>query len=156
MQPVVVVCGVPGCGKSWACRQVADKFNYIPHDRCWAHPSGRKPAEGLDPKWGPKGSRSTHLETIEQAAKESDKPVLTECPFAERELKEQLEHRGVKVTLVFVVEHPRIVASRYRLREKKQIPKAFFSRASSVERHAQKWGAFHGTSTQVLEHLKEM
>lgn len=155
MKPVYLICGVSGCGKSWVCRQLSDKFNYVPHDRCWSHPNAR-PAEGLDPKWGPKGSVSTHLHTLLVQAHKSEKPILTECPFAERQLKEELEKSGVTVVPIFVVEAPHVIAERYLAREGKPLPKAAFSRAFSISGRAREWGAFFGTATEVFQHLKDV
>lgn len=156
LAPVYLIIGVSGSGKSWVARQLADKFNYLPHDRCWKHVSGVKPTEGLDPKWGPPGSESTHMPEIIKLARESTKPILTEVPFGERKLKEDLEKEGIKVTPVFVVEHPSVVARRYNGREGKFLSKAVLTRASSIKERAKEWNAFQGTSDEVLEHLKTM
>jgi len=155
MAPVYLVCGVSGSGKSWVCRQLADKFNYVPHDRCWEHPYA-KPAEGLDPKWGPAGCKSTHLETLIKEAKESKKPVLSEVPFGERGIKEGLETAGVKVEAVFVIEDPRLIAERYLKREGKPLHKAAFSRAFSIKDRAIEWKSKMGTSQEILDHLKDL
>lgn len=152
---VYLLIGVSGSGKSWVCRQVADKFNYIPHDRCWSHPFA-KPADGLDPKWGPKGCKSTHVETLIKEAKTSEKPILTEVPFGERKIREDLEASGLTVKPVFVIEEPNVVASRYEAREKKPLHKAAITRASSIKERAKEWGGYAGTSSDVLEYLKRL
>lgn len=153
MKKVFVICGIQGSGKSWACRQVADKFNYIPHDRCWKHPT-KKPEQGLDPRWEP-GAVSIHFETILDAARSSASDVLTECPFAERQLIEQLRGSGINVVPVFVVEPVSLIEQRYFQREGKPLPKAAASRAANLAERAKEWGCFHGSSDQVLEHLKK-
>lgn len=153
MATVYLVCGVSGSGKSWVCRQLSDKFKYIPHDRCWYHPDA-KPAEGLDPKWGPKGSKSTHVETIVKEAKDSDKPIITEVPFAERQVREELEKAGLKVKAVFVIEDPDIIQKRYAEREKKALHKAAVTRATSIKDRAREWKSFMGKSDEVLRYLK--
>lgn len=155
MKTIYLVIGVSGSGKSWILRQLADKFTYIPHDRCWEHPDA-KPDEGLDPKWGPKGSKSTHLKEISENAKKSEKPVITEVPFAERQLREDLEAQGFRVIPVFVVEDSDVVQKRYESREGKPIPKAALSRAKSIIERAREWRAFYGTSSEVLDHLKNL
>lgn len=155
MATVYLVCGVSGSGKSWVCRQLSDKFNYIPHDRCWSHPTA-KPDEGLDPKWGPKDCKSTHVETIAKEAKDSDKPILTEVPFGERLIKEQLEAKGLKVRTVFVIEDPGVISERYQKREGKPLQKAAVTRATSIKERAKEWGSFFGTSDEVLNHLKDL
>lgn len=153
MQPIYLVCGVSGSGKSWVCRQLIHKFNYIPHDKCWSHPTA-KPSEGLDPKWGPKGSKDLHIPIIAAIAKTSLRPIVTECPFGESLVKRELESKGLKVIPIFVIEEPGIVAKRYQIREGKPLPQAAYTRASSILDRALEWRAFHGTSAQVLEHLK--
>lgn len=155
MKPVYLVIGVSGCGKSWILRQLTDKFKYVAHDRCWSHPDA-KPDEGLDPKWGPPGSKSTHLKEILDSSKASDKPVITEVPFAERELRTNIEAQGIRVIPIFVVEEPDVVQKRYETREKKPIPKAALSRAKTIVNRAKEWHAFYGTSDEVLKHLKDI
>lgn len=155
MKPVYLIIGVSGCGKSWILRQLADKFHYIPHDRCWSHPNA-KPEEGLDPKWGPPGSESTHLKEISMAAKKSNKPVITEVPFAERKFREDLEAQGFDVIPVFVVEDADLISKRYEARERKPLPKAAYSRAKTIINRAKEWRAFYGTSDEVLKHLQDL
>jgi hypothetical protein len=155
MQPVYMVAGVSGSGKSWVCRQLKDKFNYVPHDICWTHPHAR-PDKGDDPKWGPPGSVSIHPDVISEMARYSKRPVLTEVPFAERELKETLERNGHQVIPVFVIEHPAVIAERYEKREGKPATKGVLARASSIIDRAKEWNAFHGTSEEVFKHLKDI
>lgn len=160
---IYLVCGVSGCGKSWAARQAADRFRYIPHDRCWVSPG--------HPSWDPaqvwaadlgdesryqKGAKSCHLEVLVAASKIADKPLLTECPFAERVLREELEGAGLEVIPVFVIEAPSVVSRRYRAREGKPIPQAALTRATSIRGRANEWKAFSGTSDEVLKFLREV
>jgi gluconate kinase len=163
MQKVIVVAGVSGSGKSWASRQVAGKFHYIPHDRCWVSPGSK----GWDPKqtWEATagdasryqpGAKSNHAEVLIEAAKIAKKPIITECPFKERELRETLEAAGIEVIPVFVVEPPNVVAERYEKREGKPIPKNVFTRAETIINRAHEWGAFFGNSNEVLAHLQKM
>lgn len=149
---VYLVCGVSGSGKSWLCRQLKDKFNYVPHDQCWTHPT-KKPDKGEDSKWA-KGATSTHVKTIVEEAKKSDKPVLTECPFGERIVKEELEKAGLKVFPIFVIEDPRTVRNRYLAREKKVPGPEVLTRAKTIIKRADEWGSERGTSQQVLEILQ--
>lgn len=132
MKKVILICGVSGAGKTWVCKQLTDKFTYVPHDESYDN-IGR---------------------AIKLAAKTSDKPIITECPFAERVLKTQLENMGFEVTPYFVIEPPDIVAKRYMEREKKPIQKSAYSRASTIINRAREWGAFFGSSQEVLDHLK--
>lgn len=132
MQPVYLVIGVPGAGKTWVCKQLDNKFSYIPHDLHF----------------------KDHVEVIEKVAKKSLKPVITEIPFAERVVKEQLEAKGIQVIPYFVIEGPYVCKDRYQLREKKPYPKANFTRATSIKERADEWGAPQGTSAEVLSMLR--
>jgi len=153
MQSVVLVCGVAGAGKSWLCRQLSDRYTYIAHDRCWSHPTA-KPHDGNDVAWGPPGSKSTHLETLVRAAKTSGKPVLTEAPFGERKLKEDLEMAGVRVRPVFVIEDAEVIRRRFLSREGSLPSQGVITRLSGLKARAISWDAFWGTSDAVLAHLK--
>lgn len=136
---VYLLSGVPASGKSWVCSQLEHKFNYIPHDKHYQN----------------------HSQAILKAALEPhDKPILADCPFAERLLRETLEKRGVEVTPVFIVERPEVIKYRYETRAKptpgRAIPKGFLTRADSIEKRADEWKAFKGTSDEVLKHLLEL
>lgn len=154
MVPVILIIGVPGSGKSWCARQLKDKYTYVPHDRCWTHPEKFPPKDGDgDCDW-PSGAKSTHVMELVRVAAKSDKPIITECPFAERELREQLEAHGIKVEPIFIIEPPRIVMDRYQKRSQKRIPKSFLTRATSIVDRADEWQAERGTSQEVLEILR--
>lgn len=131
-QPVILVCGVSGSGKSWVCRQVADRFHYVAHDEHFKN----------------------HPEVIIDTCKKADKPVITESPFGERVLREQLERAGVRVIPYFVVEHPRVVQQRYLQREGKVLPKAALTRATTIIDRANEWNAPKGTSSEILNLLR--
>jgi hypothetical protein len=132
MKPVFLVIGVPGSGKTWVCEQLTEKFDYVPHDPGW----------------------ETHLLRLLKAARKGDKPVISEVPFGERDLIASLRSKGVKVKPIFVVEKPEVAASRYQRREGKPIGKGHLKRAATMAQRAARWGAFSGTSTEVLRHLK--
>lgn len=134
MQPIYVVCGVSGSGKSWVCTQLKEKFHYIPHDEHYEN----------------------HAIVASMASKVASRPVITECPFAERVLREELEDRGHKVIPIFVIEDPYVVKRRYQSREGKPLPKAAFTRASTITKRAEEWKAPSGTSTQILKYLQEL
>lgn len=129
---VYVVCGVSGSGKTWVCKQLADKFCYVPHDEHY----------------------SDHVTVMRRKSLSQDKPMITECPFGERLFCGELQQKGLRVTPVFVIEHPDLIASRYHSREKKPISKAAYTRAHTISKRAKEWNAFAGTSQEVLEHLK--
>ena len=131
---VYLVCGVPGSGKTWVCEQLKDEFNYVPHDHhigTIGHYIGR---------FGP----------------ESKKPILTECPFAERIARDELERGGFTVIPIFVVEDVEVVKTRYLTQRSRESPKASVTRATTIINRADEWQAFRGTSQEVLEHLRDI
>lgn len=132
MMPVYLVCGVPGSGKTWVCRQVCEKFAYVPHDL----------------------HINDHIEFVCTMAKQVKIPIITECPFAERVTKEKLEAGGCVVIPIFIVEKPEVVAERYLQREGKPLYQSGITRASSIGSRADEWGAFKGTAGEVLNYLK--
>lgn len=163
-QPIYLVVGVSGSGKSWACRQVTEKFHYIPHDRCWTHPDHPGSWNAATP-WAAdmkdesryiKGAESNHLEVLLEAVNIAQRPVLTECPFAERQLREDLEANGAQVIPVFVIEDPVVVAERYERREGKPVSSAVLTRANSIKKRAEEWNAFSGKSDEVLSYLRSV
>lgn len=133
-QPVYLVCGVSGSGKSWVCKQLTEKFHYIPHDEHFAH----------------------HPRVVWDATHTASKPIITECPFGERVLREKLEKWGCKVIPFFVVEAPEVCASRYLQREGKPIQPAAYTRASNIRQRAFEWDAPFGTSQEMLDLLKRI
>lgn len=128
-----LLCGVPGSGKTWVCRQLEDAFNWVPHD------------DHLDDL----------IPALVSALRQSDKPLITECPFAERHLREKLEYHGFDVRPVFIVEDPETVRRRYFERERKPIGKASLTRAATILNRAKEWDAPYGTSAEVLKYLSE-
>lgn len=129
---IYLVCGVPGSGKTWVCDQLKSKFEFIPHD---------------DHKTG-----AYLFKALKSAA--SNKPLLTDCPYAERELKESLEKAGFTVHPYFVIESLETVSTRFKAREKRDLPKAFATRVGSIEKRVKEWKAKSGTSEEVLKMLK--
>lgn len=135
MKPVYLICGVPGSGKTWVCEQLKDKFTYVPHDMFL----------------------KTLSSAVVGAAKLSTvKAVLTECPFGERLLREELEAVGCHVIPYFIVEKPEVIKARYEKRENRPLPKANHTRAASIIDRALEWKAPWGTSEQILTKLKEL
>lgn len=88
------------------------------------------------------------------AARREQKPIVTECPFGERVLKEKLEKYGLTVLPYFVVEPPEVCAKRYMKREGKPIQKAAYTRATSIVNRAIEWNAPMGNSDTILAILK--
>lgn len=134
LKPIYLVCGVPGSGKTWVCRQLIHKFTYVPQDFHY----------------------NDQPEALVEGAIHSDKPIITECPFGERVLKEDLEKRGLKIIPIFIVENPEIVRRRYEAREEKECPSNVYTRAATILNRALEWEAFYGTSTEVWSYLNEV
>jgi hypothetical protein len=134
MERVILVCGVSGSGKTWVCRQLTHKFNYVSHD----------------------DHREHVAEVIAHHAKTSDRPIIADCPFGERLLKEDLEGRGITVIPYFVIEPPEKVARRYREREGKPLPKSAYTRAITITQRADEWNAPRGTSEELLTLLNAL
>ena len=130
---VYLICGVSGSGKTWVCKQLADKYTYVPHD--------------LHYKNQP---------FVIACNASPDKPVITECPFAERVLRSEIEKHDLEVTPFFVITPPDIVAKQYKDREGKELPKAAYTRATTIMNRAIEWEAFYGTAEQVLKKLQEL
>lgn len=129
---VYLVCGVSGSGKSWVCSQLTDKFNYVPHDRY-----------------------RDNLVNICALTKDQ-RHILTECPFAERLLREEFERQGFEVLPYFVIETPETCAERYLRREGRAIQPSAYTRASTIMNRAIEWDAPFGTSEMILKALKEV
>lgn len=132
--PLYLVCGVSGSGKTWVCKQLKEKFAYVPHDMHY---------NGI-------------IKACMTKAMGTDKPLITESPFGERLQKEDLERVGFHVIPVFVIEDPDLIAKRYIAREGKPIQKAAFTRAHTIINRAKEWNAFYGTSDEVLKYLEKI
>jgi len=155
MALIYLLIGIQASGKSWICRQLTHKFNYIAHDRCWYHPQRRPPTKRAEnPAWGPPGSTSTHLKTLIREAKTSTKPIITEVPFGESDLIDRVQLAGLKAIPIFVTGDLNTIRLRYRDREGKRLPKNAETRALTFEKRAQEWGAVHGSSTEILAYLE--
>lgn len=133
-QPVFLLCGVSGSGKTWVCKQLQDKFCYVPHDMFYEE--------------APK--------VIARVSESAQRPIITECPFGERLIKESMEKRGLKVIPFFVIEDPKTVRERYIAREKKELPKSAWTRATTIRDRAREWKAVSGTSEEILKFLKDL
>lgn len=134
MKELYLIVGVSGSGKTWICKQLTDKFNYLPHDEYY----------------------NNFTKAILNALMNSEKPVITECPFGERLVRDELEKYGIKVKPYFVIEPPEIVEKRYFDREKKPIRKSALTRANTIILRAQEWNAPYGNSEKVLSILKDL
>lgn len=146
-QPIYLVVGTPGSGKTWVCQQLGDKFDYLPHD------------DFGDPKRYIEAI--VRLATYNQSAAQFNtpdvtpaNPVLIETPFSVTQIKEPLEARGYKVIPVFIIETPEVTTKRYEDRDQKPIPKGHLTRIETYKTRAKELGAFSGTAEQVLAHLR--
>lgn len=127
-----LLCGVPGSGKTWVIGQVKDKYTHISHDIF------------------------TRAQLV-FLARTSDKwPIIIDCPFAEREFRDQLLDASLNVIPIFIVEEPDIVRARYESREKKPVAANVLTRALTIQNRAIEWNAKYGTSSEILAHLKSL
>lgn len=141
MKEVYLIVGVPGSGKSWVAKQVSDKFTYVHHDGFIGHINHPE----------------VYVKAIKDAAKTAKKPILAEAPFSISQIKDPLEEAGFDVKPVFILEDPDILKTRYETdptRDGKPLPKGHLTRMKTYEERAKLWGAFSGTSSEVLEFLK--
>lgn len=141
IQTIHMVCGVPGSGKSWVCEQLTQQFTYVKHDD-----HIRK---------GPLATSATNaLVSAVIAAATKGKPVLVDCPFAERELRSKLEAVGLTVVPYFIIEPTEIVKSRYERREGRPLPQPSVTRSVTIQERAHEWRAIWGSSEVILARLR--
>lgn len=131
MQPVYLVCGVSGSGKTWVCEQLTELYNWVPQANHF----------------------NNHVKVLVNTARTSDKPVLTECPFAESFVRDSLENAGVTVYPYFVIEETKVVQERYLAREGKPLPKNAETRNTSIKERARDWKAPYGPSSSIRDIL---
>lgn len=132
MQPVFLVCGVPGSGKTWVCDQLAGRYVYVPHDKFM-----RAPKEDF-------------VQALHHAATVSTTPVITDCPFGETKLRELMVEAGLTVKPFFIVETAEVAQDRYMRREGKALGAAAVSRCATIKDRALEWDSPYGTSAEVL------
>lgn len=137
MKEIYLICGSPGIGKTWVCKQLTDKFEYVPHDDFIKGPV-------------------THLMAVSKRAAECDRPIITEVPFSVSQVKEPLEARGFKVNPIFITEAGSTLTQRYQDRDKKRIPQQHLTRNETYKKRSVEWGCFNGTSEEVLHHLRSL
>src|SRR3981189_320255 len=115
MKQIYMVIGCPGSGKSWVCEQLKNLYDYVPHDN---YLMGSK-------------STSLYIEAIIAMQKGARKPLLIETPFSVSQIKDPLEKRGLRITPVFIQEHPDVIRKRYRERDGTDIPAGHLSRQTT-------------------------
>lgn len=135
-QPIYLIVGTPGSGKSWVCEQLKDKFEYIPHD---SHPK-----------------LIEYLNLAKTFASDGDKPVLIETPFSVSMILGPLDKAGYEVTPVFIIEDEQTTSNRYETREGKEIPQGHLTRIQTYRERAHELQAFSGTSEEVLKYLQKV
>lgn len=139
--PIYLLVGVPCAGKSWVCEQLEDDFEYVHHDGFM----------------GMIDQPEAYVDAIKKAAETNwGKPVLAEAPFSISKIKDPLESDGYEVEPVFIVESDDVISRRYLQRENKPVPKNHLSRMRTYNQRADQWGAFKGTSDEVLRYLRKI
>lgn len=126
--PIYLIVGVPGSGKTWVCKQLTAKFDYLPHD------------DFPNPK--------AYIAAIKRLSSFATKPILIETPFSVSQYMESLN-----VIPVFIIETPEITKNRYETRDNKPIPQGHLSRINTYIERANELKAFKGTSQEVLDHF---
>lgn len=135
-QPMYLIVGAPGSGKTWICSQLEDKFHLIHHD---GYIYLKEPG--------------SYVREILKQAPKAEKPILIEAPFSISQTVEPLEKAGHKITPVFIVETDKVHRDRYVAREKKPIPQGHLTRTRTYLQRARDGKHFYGTSAEVLKHL---
>lgn len=131
MFDIILICGVPGSGKTWVCEQLADSYRYVPQSDHFKN----------------------HFETLVKTARTPGETIITEVPFGERDLRDKLLAADLTVRVVFVVESIEVLVDRYYHREKRPLSQSSITRADHINQRALEWNCFAGTSQQVLDHL---
>lgn len=139
-QPIYLVIGCPGSGKSWVCEQLTYKFDYVHHDEYIYL----------------KALAGEYVRAILERAEVATRPLLIEAPFSISQTKQPLEEAGYVVHPVFIIEDPDVVAARYLKRESKEIPRGHLTRMRTYAERGTEWGSFMGTSDAVFKHLSEI
>jgi hypothetical protein len=137
-QPVYLIVGVPGSGKTWITEQVKDLFTFVHHDGFIGHIN----------------QPEVYVEAILEAAETSTKPLLAEAPFSVSSIADPLEAAGYSVIPVLISEPEDVIAGRYRQREGKDIPKGHLTRLRTYQSRAEEFGWYSGTSEEVRDYLK--
>lgn len=138
MNLVYLIVGCPGSGKSWVCDQLTDLFEYVHHDGYIRHIN----------------QPEVYVEAILEAGAKASRPLLAEAPFSISQIKEPLESEGFEVVPLFILEDEEVLRERYLEREGRDIPKGHLTRQKTYAERAEEYGAFSGTSQEVLDYLK--
>lgn len=132
-QPIYLLVGVPGTGKSWVCDQLQDQYEVVRHDDF---------------------INGGHIAAIMQAA-DGARPVLTETPFSMSRIIEPLTEAGYAVIPVFVIEDEELLERCWDSRGTPfSVRKGHMTRQNTYMDRAKSSGAFCGDSVTVLNYLK--
>lgn len=141
LQPIYLVCGIPGSGKTFVCKQLASRFSYVPHDEHISNQKGESPIY-------------RHKMALLSAARNEGKPVIGECPFMISVMIEELRQAGAIVHPIFVLEPKEVIKKRYEQREGRPIPQQHLTRVDSIMGTARKYAEFSGSSQNVLNYFQ--
>lgn len=138
MNRIYLIAGVPAAGKSWALEQLTELFEYVHHD-LYIGMTGE-----------------AYFDAIKRAAETATRPLLVEAPFSISQTKDPLEEAGFEVVPVFILADPEELERRWddRGEVSEKTRKGHLSRQRTYQARAEEWGAFQGTSEEVLEYLK--
>lgn len=143
-QPVYLLVGVPGVGKTYVTDRVGEGFEVVPHDSFIE--------EGKD------DHNDRYVKGILKALETAKKPLIAEAPFSVSSIKDPLEAAGARVVPVILYEDRHTLAERYRNDPKRkgtEIPKGHLSRMETFRRRQGEYNAFMGNSAEVLAYLKD-
>jgi hypothetical protein len=128
-QDLFIIAGCPASGKSWACEQLKDKFNYVPYD-------------GIN--------KDLH---IYELLKNNDKPLLFDPTIKVSTFIKRIGHL-FNIRLIVIIESEGVINSRMISRGGKitDTIKRRIKRMNNLVKKAE----FSGTSDQVLEYLKKI
>lgn len=135
MNKIYLLAGVPASGKTWVCSQLSYKYLVIPHDDYIGE---------------------NYIEAIIVANKKSEKPILIETPFSVKTYVETFDALGYSIEVVYIVEDEEELKTRYHKRDGQLMDKGHVTRNHTYRQRAITELAFHGTSKQVLEYLRNV
>ena len=124
-----MVCGASGSGKSWICKQLVDKFNYISFDE--------------NPK-------KHHIDLIKSAG--LDKPILYDPPIKISTFIKRHSHE-FNIIPIFIIEEEGVVKERV-VGRGGTWTEHLAKRCNVMRQRNKKYGVFAGTSQEVLEYLQ--
>ncbi len=137
MVPLIyLICGVPGSGKTWVCNHFENREHYDHHFNT------------------PRQAYSQKL--VDRAKVLAPEPLIADAPLGISEIIECIRIQGIKVVPIFVIQAPEVTKSQYESRTGRPIPKQHLGRIPTMYKRAAEYGAFHGTSDQVLTHLYKL